>query len=136
MPSQINLPLVQSPFGEYSSWFFVIPTAHTSLLGVTMIPCINPSSTLKVMPSGGVCGLPFLSNTVRHWPPYELSHALSLASTAAPKVPPCMPPPVKPVVMGETGVPFGPNLVAGPCQSASCACQPMVKLSPTQRFPS
>jgi hypothetical protein len=47
-----------------------------------------------------------------------------------------MPPPEKPVVIGESGRPFGANLVAWPCHSASDACQPMVKLSPTQRLPS
>ena len=47
-----------------------------------------------------------------------------------------MPPPAKPVVIGESGLPFGSNLVALPCHSASCACQPTVKLLPTQRLPS
>src|SRR5262249_38577317 len=55
---------------------------------------------------------------------------------AAPKVPPCIPPPAKPVVIGESGRPFGANLVALPCQNVSCACHPTVKLSPTQRLPS
>src|SRR5262245_24732313 len=47
-----------------------------------------------------------------------------------------MPPPAKPTVIGESGFPFGANFVALPCQSASPACQPIVKLSPTQRLPS
>src|SRR6516162_7088255 len=88
------------------------------------------------MPSGGVSGLPFLSNTAIDLPPYVVNHALSLASTAAPKVPPCIPPPAKPVVIGDNGFPFGLNLLALPCHKASWACQPIVKLSPTQRLPS
>ena len=47
-----------------------------------------------------------------------------------------MPPPVKPVVIGDNGLPLGSNFVAWPCHSASLACQPTVKLSPTQRLPS
>src|SRR5262249_45003928 len=48
----------------------------------------------------------------------------------------CMPPPANPLVIGDSGFPFGLNLVALPCQNASCPCQPTVKLSPTQRLPS
>src|SRR5262245_3979376 len=47
-----------------------------------------------------------------------------------------MPPPVKPVVIGESGLPFGLNLVACPSHSESLPCHPTVKLSPTQRLPS
>src|SRR5262245_19653509 len=47
-----------------------------------------------------------------------------------------MPPPAKPVVIGDSGVPFGSNLVALPCHRASRACHPIVKLSPTHRLPS
>src|SRR5215510_1339804 len=47
-----------------------------------------------------------------------------------------MPPPAKPVVIGDSGLPLGLNLVALPCQNASCPCQPTVKLSPTHRLPS
>ena len=41
-----------------------MPRTQTSPLGVTMTPCINPSLPSKLMPLGGVNGLPFLSNTV------------------------------------------------------------------------
>src|SRR5215813_11291894 len=88
-PSQTIRPWVQSPLGKCTSWRFETPRAHTSPLGVTMMPCISPSCPLKVMPSGG-----------------------------------------------DSGLPFGLNLVALPCQNESCACQPTVKLSPTQRLPS
>ena len=81
------------------------------------MPCISPSRPSKVMPSGGVSGLPFLSNTAIEWPPYVVNQALSWASTAAPNVPPSIPPPVKPVVIGESGLPLGANLVALPCHS-------------------
>src|SRR5262249_26731959 len=135
-PSQTIRPLVQSPLGKCRSWRFETPSAHTSPLGVAMMPCISPSCPLKVIPSGGVNGLPFLSNTVRHLPPELASQTLSFASTAAPNVPPCMPPPANPVVIGDSGLPFGLNLVAWPCQNASCPCQPTVKLSPTHRLPS
>src|SRR5580693_8475848 len=101
-----------------------------------MMPCISPRRPPNVMPSGGVSGLPFLSNTAIEWPPYVVNQALSWASTAAPNVPPSIPPPVKPVVIGESGLPLGANLVAWPCHNESCPCQPTVKLSPTQRFPS
>ncbi len=37
--------------------------------GVAMMPCIKPSLPLKVTPSGGVSGLPFLSNTAIDIPP-------------------------------------------------------------------
>src|SRR5215510_10767120 len=84
----------------------------------------------------GVSGLPFLSNTAIDLPPYVENQALSLASTAVPNEPPCMPPPANPVVIGDSGLPFGLNLVALPCHNESCPCQPMVKLSPTQRLPS
>src|SRR5262249_26858960 len=47
-----------------------------------------------------------------------------------------MPPPANPLVIGDSGLPLGLNLVALPCQNASCPCQPTVKLSPTQRLPS
>src|SRR5262245_26648293 len=40
-----------------------------------------------------------------------------------------MPPPANPVVIGDSGLPFGSNLVALPWQNASCPCQPTVKLS-------
>src|SRR5215510_5343945 len=40
-----------------------------SPLGVAMMPCISPSFPLKVIPSGGVSGLPFLSNTAIDLPP-------------------------------------------------------------------
>src|SRR5215469_10451948 len=55
---------------------------------------------------------------------------------ALPKVPPCIPPPAKPVVIGDSGLPFGSNFEALPCHSVSRACQPIVKLSPTHRSPS
>src|SRR5262247_4406258 len=135
-PSQTIRPLVQSPLGMCTSWRFETPRAHTSPLGVAMMPCISPSCPLKVIPSGGVSGLPVLSNTAIDLPPYVENQALSLASTAAPKVPPCIPPPANPIVIGDSGLPFGLNLVALPCQNASCPCQPTVKLSPTQRLPS
>src|SRR5271168_4611903 len=129
-------PLVRSPLGKWTSWFFSIPTTQTSRLGATMTPCISPSWPSNVIPSGGVSGLPVLLKTAIDLPPYLVSHALSWASTAAPKVPPCIPPPAKPVVIGDSGRPFGANLVALPCQNVSCPCQPTVKLSPTQRLPS
>src|SRR5215469_14923632 len=88
-PSHTIRPLVQSPFGKYTSWRFETPRAHTSPLGVTMMPCIFPSFPPSVIPS-----------------------------------------------VGDSGLPFGLNLVALPCQNASCPCQPTVKLSPTQRLPS
>src|SRR5262250_3402105 len=135
-PSQTIRPLVQSPLGMWMSWRFETPRAHTSPLGVAMMPCISPSCPLKVIPSGGVSGLPFLSNTAIDLPPYVENQALSLASTAAPNEAPCMPPPKNPVVIGDSGLPFGLNLVALPCHSESCPCQPTVKLLPTQRFPS
>src|SRR4029077_2008368 len=135
-PSQTILPLLKSPLGKWMSWLFVIPTTHTSLLGVTMTPCISPSLPSNVIPSGGVNGFPLLSNTEIDFPPQLVSQALSLASTAAPNVPPCIPPPAKPVVIGERGRPFGANLLALPCHSVSCPCHPIVKLSPTQRLPS
>src|SRR5215471_7326409 len=119
-----------------TSWRFETPIAHTSPLGVAIIACISPSCPLKVIPYGGVSGLPFLSNTRIDLPPYVENQALSLASTAAPNEPPSMPPPVKPVVRGESGLPFGLNLVALPCHNESCPCQPTVKLSPVQRLPS
>src|SRR5271169_1140884 len=101
-----------------------------------MIPCMRPSRPPKLIPSGGLRGLPFLSNTAMDLLPYVVSQALSLESTAAPNVPPSIPPPVKPVVIGESGRPLGANLVAWPCHNESCPCQPTVKLSPTQRLPS
>src|SRR5262249_24794928 len=64
------------------------------------------------------------------------NQALSLASTAVPNELPCMPPPANPVVIGDSGLPFGSNLVALPCHNESCPYQPTVKLSPTQRLPS
>src|SRR5262252_6683197 len=135
-PSQTIRPFVQSPLGKCRSWRFDTPSAHTSPFGVAMMPCISPSCPLKVIPSGGVSGLPFLSNTAIDLPPYVENQALSLASTAAPNEPPCMPPPVKPVVSRESGLPFGSNFVALPCHKESCPCQPTVKLSPVQRLPS
>src|SRR5215813_4918304 len=62
-PSHTMRPLVQSPFGNSTSWRFEMPSAHTSPAGVAMIPCISPSWPLNVIPSGGVSGLPFLSKT-------------------------------------------------------------------------
>src|SRR5262245_6687196 len=113
-PSQTIEPLVRSPFGKYRSWFLLTPRDHTSPLGVAIIPCISPSLPSNVSPSGGVSGLPFLSNTARDLPPYVPNQALSLASTARPKVPPCIPPPAKPYGDGDMGFPFGANLVALP----------------------
>src|SRR5215472_15113233 len=113
-PSQTIRPLVQSPLGKYRSWRLETPRAQTSPFGVAMIPCISPSCPLKVMPSGGVSGLPFLSKTTIDLPPYVVIQALSLASTAVPNPPPCMPPPEKPVVIGESGFPLGSNFVAWP----------------------
>src|SRR5262245_14700943 len=135
-PSQTIRPLVQSPLRKCRSWRFETPRAHTSPLGVAMMPCISPSCPLKEIPSGGVSGLPDLSNTANDLPPYVENAALSLASTAATKVPPCIPPPAKPVVIGDSGWPLGSNLVALPSHNESCPCQPTVKLSPTQRLPS
>src|SRR5262249_45637795 len=115
---------------------FEMPRAHTSPLGVTMMPCISPSCPLKVIPSGGVRGLRFLSNAAIDLPQWVENRALSLASTAAPNEPPCMPPPTNPMMFGDNGLPFGLNLVALPCHNESCPCQPTVKLSPTHRLPS
>src|SRR5262249_56857120 len=106
-PSQTIRPLVQSPFGKFMSWRFETPSAHTSPLGVAMMPCIKPSRPLKVIPSSGVSGLPDLSNTAIDLPPYVENQALSLASTAAPNEPPCLPPPANPVVMRDSGLRFG-----------------------------
>src|SRR5262247_1881225 len=135
-PSQTIRPLVQSPLVMWMSWRFETPRAHMSPLGVAMMPCISPSRPSKVMPSGGVSGLPFLSNTAIDLPPSVETQALSLASTAAPNEPPCIPPPANPVMFGDSGLPFGSNLVALPCHNESCPGQPTVKLSPTQRLPS
>ena len=63
-PSQTILPFFQSPLGKCSSWRLETPNAHTSPLGAVMMPCIRPSRPPKLMPSGGVRGLPSLSNTV------------------------------------------------------------------------
>src|SRR5262245_54425298 len=92
-----------------------------------MMPCIKPSRPSKVMSSGRVSGFPFLSNIAMHLPPYGENQALSLSSTAAPNEPPCMPPPANPVMFGDSGLPFGLNLVALACNNEFCACQPMVK---------
>ncbi len=63
-PSQTMRPLFQSPLGKCSSCRLETPSAHTSPLGAVMMPCISPSRPPKLMPSGGVSGLPSLSNTV------------------------------------------------------------------------
>src|SRR5215468_5017204 len=68
-PSQTIRPLVQSPFWKCMSWRFETPRAHTSPLGVAMMPCISPSRPSNVMPAGGVSGLPDLSNTAIDLPP-------------------------------------------------------------------
>src|SRR5208337_591371 len=62
----------------------------------------------------------------------------SWASMAAPMVPPDIPPPKKPVVIGKSARPFGANLVTWPFQdiAGSWPCQPTVKLSPIQKLPS
>src|SRR5262249_59603797 len=75
-------------------------------------------------------------NTGVALPPWWETQGWWLGWAAAPNVPPCMPPPANPVVIGDRGLPFGLNLVALPCHNESCPCQPMVKLSPTQRLPS
>src|SRR6516164_6770651 len=41
-----------------------------------MIPCNIPSLPSNVMPSGGVSGFPFLSNTAIEWPPYVVNHVV------------------------------------------------------------
>src|SRR5262249_50907216 len=106
-PSQMIRASVQSPLGMWMGWRFEPPSAHTSPLGVAMMPCIKPSRPLKVIPFGGVSGLPFLSNTAIDLPPQVENQALSLASTAAPNEPPCLPPPANPVVMRDSGLRFG-----------------------------
>src|SRR5262249_56032958 len=69
-------------------------------------------------------------------PQWLKTRALSLAPPAVRRELPGMPPPANPVVIGDSGLPFGSNLVALPCHNESCPCQPTVKLSPTQRLPS
>ena len=56
--------LGQVALREETSWLFSTPRTQTSPLGVTITPCIRPSRPPKVMPSGGVSGLPVLSKTV------------------------------------------------------------------------
>src|SRR5262245_11765009 len=68
-PSQTMRPLVQSPLGNSTNWRVEMPSAHTSPPGVTMTPCISPRRPLKLIPSGGVSGLPLLSNTAIDLPP-------------------------------------------------------------------
>ena len=51
------------PWGSTRAGSSRYPSTHTSPLGVTMTPCIRPSRPPKLIPSGGVRGLPFLSNT-------------------------------------------------------------------------
>ena len=63
LPWQTMRPRVMSPFGKKTSWLFSTPSTQTSPLGVTITPCSRPSLPPKLMPSGGVSGLPFLSNT-------------------------------------------------------------------------
>src|SRR5215469_5196957 len=135
-PSQTIRPLLKSPLGNWTSCLFSTPSTQTSPLGATMIPCISPRRPPKLMPSVGVSGLPVLSNTAMALLPYVVNQALSLESTAVPNVPPSIPPPVNPVVIGDSGWPSDANLLALPCHNASLPCQPMVKLSPTQRLPS
>src|SRR5215467_8172340 len=134
-PSQTIRPLLKSPLGNWTSCLFSIPSTQTSPFGVAMIPCISPRRPSKFMPRGGVSGLPLLSKTAMALLPYVVNQALSLESTAAPKVPPSIPPPVNPVVLGDSGWPFGANLVALPCHNLSLPCQLMLKLSTTQRLP-
>ena len=62
-PRKRSGPWSDRPWENRRVGLFEMPTAQTSPLGVTMIPCIRPSRPLKLMPSGGVRGLPFLSNT-------------------------------------------------------------------------
>ncbi len=68
-PSQTAPALGRIALGEVNELILPVPTAQTSPLGVTMIPCISPSLPSNVMPSGGVSGLPFLSNTAIDLPP-------------------------------------------------------------------
>src|SRR5215471_11329397 len=64
-----------------------------------------------------------------------VTHTLSSAVTAVPNPGPRMPPPVKPVVIGDRGRPFGANLDRLPSHNASTACDPTMKLTPVHRFP-
>ena len=63
-------------------------------------------------------------------------HTLSWASMARPKPMASTPPPVKPVVMGDSGLPLGANLERLPAHKASWFYAPTRKLSPAQAFPS
>src|SRR6516225_1109714 len=53
-----------------------------------------------------------------------------------PKPIPSSPPPVKPVVIGDSGRPLGANLERLPSHSSSRFCAPTMKLLPAQRLPS
>jgi hypothetical protein len=77
-----------------------------------------------------------LSNSEIVCPLVLLTHTRSLASNAVPKPGPSMPPPVNPVVIGESGRPFGANFDRLPFHKSSCPCQPTRKLAPTQALPS
>src|SRR5262245_35918482 len=68
-------------------------------------------------------------------PDVLVTHTLSSAATAVPNPGPSTPPPVKPVVAGDSGRPFGANADRLPSQSASRACEPTMKLTPVQTFP-
>src|SRR5215471_7110883 len=52
-----------------------------------------------------------------------------------PKPIPSSPPPVKPVVIGDSGRPFGANLERLPAHNSSWFCEPTRKLLPAQTFP-
>ena len=64
-----QLALRQIALGEVNYLILRDPTTQTSPLGVMITPCMSPSLPSKVMPSGGVSGLPFLSNTAMDLPP-------------------------------------------------------------------
>src|SRR5262245_12266567 len=55
---------------------------------------------------------------------------------AIPKPMPSSPPPVNPVVMGDSGRPLGANLERLPSHRTSLFCAPTTQLSPAQRLPS
>src|SRR5271157_375579 len=129
------LPSLIRPPGKYSNWLSEPSAIHTSPFGATPMPIRPRNFSLKGKSLSLATGLPSKSIT-RIFPLKLVIQTRSLV-TAVPQPTPSIPMPVKPVIGGETMVPFGVTLITPPPMLLTTPdCEPGIQFCPLHRLAS
>lgn len=105
-------PSFTRPPGKYSNWSFTASAIQISPFGAIPTPCNPPTLPAMGKSLSFPKGLPLKSITPIA--PLKLVTQTLSSATPVPQPIPSTPMPVKPMIGGESGVPFGENLIVPP----------------------